>query len=74
MKDWTQWVNHVTADEISVLSVLVLNRYRELFPEWEIVQFSINKNENYDQQIDHMIRFLEGLRRCMHDRSALEKE
>ena len=74
MKDWTQWVNHVTADDISVLSVLVLNRYRELFPEWEIVQFSINKNENYDQQIDHMIRFLEGLRRYMHDRSALEKE
>ena len=48
--------------EINDVVNAVVNRYGELFPDWEIGTFSIEKKRDRNEQIDRMIDFLEKLK------------
>ncbi len=39
------------------------NRYRRLFPEWEIYYISIEKSQDRNEQIDQVIEFLNRLKK-----------
>ena len=48
--------------EINDVVNAVVNRYGELFPDWVIGTFSIEKKRDRNEQIDRMIDFLEKLK------------
>jgi hypothetical protein len=74
MSDLIKRINEATADEISDLSLALQSRYRELFPEWEILVVSIEKNRDHNVQIDNMILKLEGIRDYLHDKYGERKD
>ncbi len=40
----------------------VLNKYKALFPDWEIATFAICKKGDRDAQLDNLINLLENLK------------
>ena len=48
--------------EIAELLKVVVNRYRELFPDWDISIISCYKAANRNEQLDNMIALLEGMK------------
>ena len=51
----------LTADARSIESILkaVLQRYAQLYPQWDVSVISLEKEKNREEQIDRIIRFLE---------------
>ena len=47
---------------INVILNAVLERYGELYPDWEISTFSIPKSKNRNCQIDRTIEFLKHMK------------
>lgn len=70
MSNLIKQVLNATADEMSDLSFAVKKRYSELFPDWEIIIISIEKNRDHNEQIDHMIQRLEGIRNYLNNKSV----
>ena len=52
------------ADEYLIYEYLdaVCDRFRELFPGWEMAVHNLNLSEDEDAQIDRSIAFLQGLK------------
>lgn len=52
------------ADELAIEELLtaVLARFAVLYPDWEVATFSVNKKEDKNEQLDSMIKILEGLK------------
>ena len=48
--------------EIAELLKVVVNRYRELFPDWDISIISCYKEVDRNEQLDNMIAILEGMK------------
>ena len=48
--------------EITELLKVVVNRYRELFPDWDISIISCYKAVDRNEQLDNMIAILEGMK------------
>ena len=55
-------INKVPACEINEVVYAVVRRYGELFPDWEIGTYSIEKKGSRNEQIDRLINFLEKLK------------
>ena len=54
-----------TADpeQIQELLAAVLNRYGEMYPDWQISVVSLEKKENRNGQLDDMIRLLQNMKK-----------
>ena len=50
----------VDADAILMVLEVAYERYRELFPDWEIVSFSIEKCKDRNAQIDRIVDIMQG--------------
>lgn len=48
--------------EIEKLLDVVLRRYEELFPDWEISTVSVCKSYDRNEQLDRMIAVLQGMK------------
>lgn len=62
MEDIYEQIAKVSGYEINDVVNAVVNRYGELFPDWEIGTYSIEKKGSRNEQIDRMINFLEKLK------------
>ena len=52
------------ADHVSDVIQIAIQRYRELFPDWEICFFSFKKTVSRNELIDMQISFLQQLKEC----------
>ncbi|MBQ3252456.1 MAG: hypothetical protein IJB02_04365 [Oscillospiraceae bacterium] len=62
MADLTKLIAKASADEISGIWQPLLNRYKELFPDWDITILTIEKTQDRNKQIDNLIHIMESLR------------
>lgn len=55
------------ADTVEIEQILnaVLQRYGELFPEWEIGTVSFQKSTDRNEQLDRMITALQGMKKVL---------
>ena len=56
-------------EELDCLQKALQQRYSELFPDWEILTFSIHKNTDRNKQLDQIIELVEKVKQC-----KIEKE
>ena len=58
------WKEIAQADEMLLSQLLraVLQRYEELFPDWEISTISLEKCSDTNEQLDRMITILEQMK------------
>ena len=62
MEDIYEEIAKISVFEINDVLDAVVSRYSELFPDWEIGTYSIEKKGNRNEQIDRMISFMEKLK------------
>ena len=62
MENIYEQIEKASGCEINDVVIAVVKRYGELFPDWEIGTYSIEKKGNRDEQIDRLINFLEKLK------------
>ena len=62
MADIFERIDHLTEFEICDVVEAVIDKYRSLFPDWEIVLVSISKKQNRTDQIDSLIKLMEKLK------------
>ena len=55
-------IKHVGKEEIQDVVQAVLERYRELYPEWDINVFSLEKSKDKNEQLDRIIGLAEKLK------------
>lgn len=55
-------IEKVDSYEIRYVLEAVIERYNELFPDWEIGTFSIERCKDKNEQIDQIIAFFEKLK------------
>lgn len=67
MEKILQYISTATADKIPELLMTVLERYNEVFPDWEISTVSIQKDGTEREQIGRMIKILEEMRERHRD-------
>ena len=60
--DIFELIDAVEQKDISVVFDAVLSRYKQLFPEWEMVFFTLDKTKNKNEQLDRIIDFLNHLK------------
>lgn len=59
MNELLDKIQHVDIDQINDLLQCVMERYRKLFPGWEISLISIEKDGDRNCQLDAMIALLQ---------------
>ena len=62
MPDFIDKINKTDASEIESILKVVLLRYSELYPDWEISTISVSKCEDRNEQLDRMITLLEKMK------------
>ena len=62
MGDLTQKIAQASEGEIEKILKAVLQRYAELFPDWELSVISVEKNADKNEQFDSMIALLEKMK------------
>ena len=55
-------IDNLTEKNIHEVVDKVLNKYRQLFPDWEIATFAICLKDDRNAQIDTMIRLLKSIK------------
>ena len=49
-------------EELNDILLAVLARYREVFPDWEVMTVSLEKSVDKNEQLDRMIGLLETMK------------
>jgi len=49
-------------EELNDILLAVLERYREVFPDWEIITVSLEKAVDKNEQLDRTIKLLENMK------------
>ena len=62
MSKTIQAISQARDFEIEEMMDALLQRYRELFPDWEVSVISLEKKGDRNRQIDEVIQFLEKLK------------
>ena len=62
MRDLVEEIAYAEKTEIEELLTAVLDRYAELFPDWEISTISLQKNSDRDAQLDSIIEMLQKMK------------
>ena len=60
--DFATYIAQADAYETSELLEVVLSRYKELNPDWDISILSLQKNADINEQIDRTIALLQNLK------------
>ena len=60
--DLEELIAQVEPSRIAGVLEAVIDRYAQLFPEWQICTVSLRKGNDRDEQLDSMISMLESLR------------
>ena len=61
--DLIEAISHASDLEINDVLQAVLQRYAELFPDWDVCTFSLQKKGDRNEQIDNIIRVYESLKK-----------
>ena len=56
------YIKNAKPEELEDIVQAVLVRYRELYPDWEIMFLSLDKKENMNDQLDSIIALLNNMR------------
>ncbi len=62
MHDLMAAIKKVNEYEIEEVLQAVLNRYGELFPDWEVSAISLQKSKDRNEQLDRNIALLQKLK------------
>lgn len=62
MLDLLDAIKKANGEEMDEILKTVLFRFGELYPEWEISTVSVLKSEDRNEQLDKMIKVLQGLK------------
>ena len=62
MQNLIQQIASADAEQIEHIISAALERYRDLFPDWEIMLFSLERKGSREEQIDQFIRLLQKLK------------
>ena len=62
MHDLMKAIKKVNEHEIEEVLQAVLNRYSELFPDWEVSTFSLQKSRDRNEQLDKNITMLQKMK------------
>ena len=55
-------IKQTKPEEISDLILAVQNRYNELFPDWELSFYTLERKKDKNEQLDAMIALMEKLK------------
>ena len=61
-KEKLEMIQNAGPDEMSDLVLAVQMRYNELFPDWELSYYVLEKKKNKNEQLNAMITLLEKLK------------
>ena len=62
MKNLLDQIAHIDEYHINEILNAVLERYGQLYPDWEISTLSIHKDQNRNHQIDRTIELLHHMK------------
>ena len=54
-----KYIENAKPEELDELLQAVLKRYREVYPDWEIITVSLEKAVDKNEQLDRIIQLLE---------------
>lgn len=55
-------ISRAKPEELDELLQAVLKRYREVYPDWEIITVSLEKAVDKKEQLDRIIRLMEKMK------------
>ena len=55
-------ISRAKPEELDELLQAVLKRYREVYPDWEIITVSLEKAVDKNEQLDRIIALLENMK------------
>jgi len=58
-----QEIKNAKPEEMEDILQAVMERYRQIYPDWEIMFLSLDKKENRNAQIDAVIKLLEQMKK-----------
>ena len=58
----TDAIKKAEPEELNDILLAVLARYREVFPNWEVMTVSLEKAGDKNEQMDRMIGLLENMK------------
>ena len=61
-KEKLEMIQNASAEEISDLILAVQNRYNELFPDWELSFYTLERKKDKNEQLDSIITLIEKLK------------
>ena len=61
-KEKLEMIQNAGPEEMSDLVLAVQSRYNELFPDWELSFYSLERNKNKNEQLDAIIALMEKLK------------
>ena len=61
-KEKLEMIQNAGPDEMSDLILAVQMRYNELFPDWELSFYTLERNKDKNEQLDAMITLIEKLK------------
>ena len=62
MQELRAQIARTEKQDIDLVLKAVLTRYRELFPQWEICTFSLDRASDRNTQLDRIIAMLESMK------------
>ena len=57
-----QGIRNADGEKAELFLKALIQRYTELYPDWEVSTFSVRKTEDRNSQIDEMICFLQSIK------------
>ena len=57
-----QQIKQAKAEELNDILLAVTERYKEVYPDWEMITISLEKTVDKNAQLDQMIAVLENMK------------
>lgn len=61
MKAWLEAIHNCGEEEINDVINALISRHAELYPDWELVIFSLDKTQDRNNQIDRAAALMKKL-------------
>ena len=61
-KEKLEMIQNAGPEEMSDLILAVQSRYNELFPDWELSFYTLERNKDKNEQLDTMITLIKNLK------------
>ena len=61
-KEKLEMIQNAEPEEMSDLVLAVQQRYNELFPDWELSYYCLERKKNKNEQLDDIISLIEKLK------------